>query len=84
MSLSEVRYNASTYRMMEMTRRRFGEINRDPKLTEADKKRLKEFYLQNFIAPRARKLLEKHFPEDFGPAGSSGTPRRTQHQHRTQ
>ena len=73
MSLSEVRYNASTYRMMEMTRRRFGEINRDPKLAEADKKRLKEFYLENFVAPRARKLLQKHFPEDFVPTASTST-----------
>ncbi len=82
MSLSEVRYNASTYRMMEITRRRFGEINRDPRLTEADKKRLKEFYLENFGAPRARKLLQKHFPEDFA-AESSGTPTRATSTRRT-
>jgi hypothetical protein len=41
-------------------------INQDPNLTEADKKQLKEFYVQNMIAPKARKLLEKHFPEEFG------------------
>src|SRR2546428_4278291 len=40
--------------------------------TEADKKQLKEVYLQNMIAPKAGKLLEKHFPEEFGKA----TPQR--------
>ena len=48
--------------------RHFFEINTDKDLTEADKKQLKEFYLQNFIAPKARKLLEKHFPAGFGSA----------------
>jgi hypothetical protein len=43
----------------------FAGINRDKELTDADKKQLKEFYLDNFIAPRARKLLQKRFPEDF-------------------
>jgi len=43
-------------------------------LTDEDKKRLKEFYLQNFIAPRARKLLQKYFPEDFAGAEPAGDP----------
>ena len=76
-------YREDVGRLVRMMRRHFAEINRDPKLTDEDKKRLKEFYLENFVAPRARKILQKHFPEDFAPAGSSGTPRRTQHQHRT-
>jgi hypothetical protein len=46
-------------------REHFFDINSDKDLTEADKKQLKEFYLQNFIAPKARKLLEKHFPQEF-------------------
>jgi len=49
----------------------FHEINADNQLTEADKKQLKDFYLQNFIAPKARKLLEKHFPAEF--KSKSGT-----------
>jgi len=43
----------------------FHEINADDQLTEADKKQLKDFYLQHLVAPKARKLLEKHFPEEF-------------------
>lgn len=64
MSLSEVRYNASTYRMMEMTRRRFGEINRDENLTDADRGRLKEYYLEHCVTPRARKIIEKYLAEE--------------------
>jgi hypothetical protein len=55
----------------------FHEINSDDQLTEADRKQLKEFYVQNFIAPRARKLLEKHFPEEFGKAAPSHPAQKT-------
>ena len=41
----------------------FHRINDDEDLTEADKKQLKDFYLQHMIAPETRKLLEKHFPD---------------------
>jgi hypothetical protein len=41
------------------------DINEDENLSDADKKQLKDFYLQNMIAPEARRLLEKHFPEEF-------------------
>ncbi len=58
-------YQEDVRSLVFMTRRHFAEINRDPSLTDEDKKRLKEFYLQNFIAPRARKLLQKHFPADL-------------------
>ena len=34
--------------------RHFAEINADKSLTEADKKQLKDFYLQDLIAPKAR------------------------------
>ncbi len=51
--------------LLMVTRDHFARINRDKRLTDEDKKRLKEFYLQNFIAPRARKLLQKHLPEDL-------------------
>jgi hypothetical protein len=43
---------------------RFGEINADDQLTPEDKKRIKEFFLQNMIAPKERQLLEKHFPKN--------------------
>ena len=58
----------------------FHKINADEQLTEADKKQLKDFYLQNMIAPKARKLLEKRFPEEFGQAASStATPKSRPH-----
>ncbi len=68
-------YDLDVGTLVRMTRRPFAEINRDRTLTEEDKKRLKAFYLENFIAPRARKLLQKHFPQDFTTSGRSGTLR---------
>ncbi len=64
-------------------REHFFDINKDRDLTEGDKKQLEDFYLQNFIAPKARKLLEKHFPEEFGKsAASSARPKTSAHQDR--
>jgi hypothetical protein len=61
----------------------FHEINADDQLTEADKRQLKDSYLQNFIAPKALKLLEKHFPEEFGKAAPSPAASKTRpHQDR--
>jgi hypothetical protein len=60
------------YEMTELfidIRFRFGEINRDDQLTPEDKKRIKEFFLQNMIAPKARKLLEEHFPRRIRHSG---------------
>ncbi len=45
-----------------MIRKHFAGINQDKKLTDEDKKSLKEFYLEHFVAPRAKKLLQKHSP----------------------
>jgi hypothetical protein len=42
---------------------------------------LKEFYLQNFIASQARKLLEKHFPQEFGKPAPSRAEARANHPH---
>ena len=44
-----------------IVRSSFHRINDDQDLTEADKKQLKDFYLQHMIAPQARKLSEKHY-----------------------
>ena len=60
--------------LLDKIRRRFAEINRDDNLTEADKKQLKDFFLQNMVAPETRKLLEKHFPNGF--SNNSGTHHR--------
>ena len=51
--------------LMIEVRTSFHRINADESLTEADKKQLKDFFLQHMIAPTARKLLEKHFPNEF-------------------
>ena len=62
---------------------RFRDINAKEGLTEADKKQLKDFYLQHMVAPKARKLLEEHFPEEFGKAASNaGAPNNRPHRDR--
>ena len=66
-------YELDVGQLVQMTRRHFARINQDKSLTNADKKQLKEFYLDNFIAPRARKLLQKRFPEDFPDAERPAT-----------
>lgn len=58
-------YEHDAINLLMSIRKRFRYINRDTGLTEADKKQIKDFYLQHMIAPRARKLLEKHFPNEF-------------------
>lgn len=59
-------YDYETGQLLENIRNRFRSINEDTNLTEADKKHLKDFYLQNMIAPQARKLLEDNFPNELG------------------
>jgi hypothetical protein len=49
----------------------FREINYSGGYTDADKTRLKEFYLEHLVAPKARKLLEKYFPDEFGQPAAS-------------
>ena len=51
--------------LLTSVREHFAGINRDPDLNDDDKQRLKEFYLEELIAPKARKLLQKHFPDEF-------------------
>lgn len=51
--------------VLHRTRMHFREINFDKTLTEDDKKKLKEFYLDNFVTPRARTVLRQFHPEDF-------------------
>jgi hypothetical protein len=68
-----VSYHPEIELLLINMRYEFHKINADDQLTEADKKQLKEFYLQNMIAPKARKLLEKHFPEEFKTCQTAGT-----------
>ena len=69
--------------LLDKMRRRFADVNDDANLTEADKKQLKDFYLQYMIAPESRKLLEKCFPNGVG---GNSTPhlRKTGMDHRRQ
>lgn len=52
--------------VLRRTRMHFREINFDKNLTDEDKRKLKEFYLEHFVAPRARTILKQFHPEDFG------------------
>jgi hypothetical protein len=59
--------------LLMVTRDHFSRINRDKRLTDEDRKCLKEFHLQNLIAPRARTLLQKYFHDDFAAPDRPGT-----------
>jgi len=51
--------------LLTSVRKHFADINRDPGLNDADKKRLKEFYVEELVTPKARTLLLEHFPDEF-------------------
>jgi len=57
----------------------FHEINDDVKLTEADKKQPKDFYLQNMIAPKARRALEQHIAEEERRRQRTSRPHQDRH-----
>ena len=58
--------------LLDAVRSHFRELNEDEGLTPEDKQRLKTYYLEHLVTPRARKLLQKHFPEDFPAQKSAG------------
>ena len=68
-------FDMKVMNFMLRVRSEFRRINEDRDLTPDDRKRLKEFYLENFVTPRARKLLQKHFPKDFGAAEPDTKPK---------
>jgi hypothetical protein len=51
--------------LLASVRKHFADINRDPDLNDDDKKRLKKFYLEELIPPKARTLLLEHVPDEF-------------------
>ncbi len=53
---------------MTRIKRHFLEINILEGLTPEDKKRLKDYYLDECVTPRIRKAVKRYFPEEF-PAG---------------
>jgi len=70
-------YDADVETILICAMLHFERLNREAGLKEADKKQLKDFYLQHLVAPKARKLLEEHFPEEFGRAASSPAASKT-------
>jgi len=68
-------FDLKVMNFMLRVRSEFRRINEDRDLTPDDRIRLKEFYLENFVTPRARKLLQKHFPKDFGAAEPDTKPK---------
>ncbi len=73
----------SVSKLLECTRMHFRQINSDRCLAEEDKRRLKEFYLQNLVAPRAKRILEKLYPEEFKCTESTSQPGKTPQQEQT-
>jgi hypothetical protein len=59
--------------------RHFVEIDADKSLTEADKKQLKDFYLQTLIAPKARRGLEQHIAEEEARKQRRSRPHQDRH-----
>jgi hypothetical protein len=59
--------------------RHFADISADKGLTEADKKQLKDFYLQTLIAPKARRALEQHIAEEEARRQRRSRPRQDRH-----
>jgi hypothetical protein len=70
-------YDADVETILICAMLHFERLNREAGLTEADKKQLKDFYLQHLVAPKARKLLEEHFPEEFSKFASSSAASKT-------
>jgi len=66
-------FDTAAGHLLRKVRWRFQEINSDTGLTPEDKKQLKAYYLEHLVTPRARKLLQKYFPEDFPAEKSAAT-----------
>ena len=55
-------HHQQVQRMLAKIISHFGSINKRTDLTDKDKAALKQYYLEHFVTPRARKLIEKKFP----------------------
>jgi hypothetical protein len=61
----------------------FKRINNSKHLTDADKVQIKNFYLEHFVAPDARSIVENHLREKLGKAApKSATSNTHTHQDR--
>ena len=56
-------YERRVEELRQMTQKHFQKINEDRSLTPEDKKRLKEFYLEHFVVPLARKYREMYLAD---------------------
>jgi hypothetical protein len=57
--------------LLDGVRSHFRELNEDEGLTTEDRQRLKTYYLEHLVTPRAKELLQKNFPEEFPSEQSS-------------
>jgi len=70
------RFTTCVERWLINTKRIFRRIN-DEGLPAEDRKRLKEYYLEDCVTPQIRELVRQYFPEEFktdqhtGPARSN-------------
>ena len=69
-------FEIETEGLLDTVRSHFRELNEDEGLTPEDKQRLKTYYLEHLTTPRAKKLLQKYFPEDFPAEKSAATQRK--------
>ena len=58
--------------LLDSVRSHFRDINEDDGLTPEDRQRVKTYYLEQLTTPRAKELLQKHFPEKFPAEKSAG------------
>ena len=58
-------FNLEVERWLIYVKGSFRQINKDDGLTPEDKKRLKDFYLNECLTPRIREAVKKYFPEEF-------------------
>jgi hypothetical protein len=70
--LRKLQFDEEVEDMLDSVRKHFRAINEGDGLTPEDKNRLNAYYLEHLITPRARKLLQKRFPEDFAAEKSAG------------
>lgn len=65
-------FNLRVSGLLNDVRKHFRAINEDEGLTPEDKQRLKTYYLEHLVTPRAKELLHKYFPEEFPTEKSAG------------
>jgi len=70
--LRKLEFDEDVEDMLDTVRKHFRAINEGDGLTPEDKARLKTYHLEHLTTPRAKELLQKHFPEDFPAEKAAG------------